>query len=78
MLLCCAEVTGPVLLNTGPILSVSKDVMVQDNEKGEITSSHLYLETIERVMERMNKIFVQDGKEQKPLDLNIIDLERKE
>lgn len=46
--------------------------------KGEITSSRLYLETMERVMERMNKIFVQDAKEHKPLDLNIIDLERKE
>jgi hypothetical protein len=42
------------------------------------TSSRLYLETMERVMERMNKIFVQDAKEHKPIDLNVIDLERKE
>jgi membrane protease subunit HflK len=46
--------------------------------KGEITSSRLYLETMERVMGRVNKILVQDGKDQKPLDLNIIDLEKKE
>lgn len=46
--------------------------------KGNITSSRLYLETMERIMQRMNKILVQDAKDQKPLDLNIIDLERKE
>ncbi|MGA1839714.1 MAG: FtsH protease activity modulator HflK [bacterium] len=45
--------------------------------KGKITSSRLYLETMERIMERVNKIFVQNAKEHKPIDLNIIDLEKK-
>ena len=44
-------------------------------QKGKITTTRLYLETMEQVMERMNKIFVG---EQKSLDLNIIDLEKKE
>ena len=44
-------------------------------QKGKITSTRLYLETMEQVMARMNKIFVE---EQKTLDLNIIDLEKKE
>ncbi|MGA1790285.1 MAG: FtsH protease activity modulator HflK [bacterium] len=47
-------------------------------KKGEITSARLYLETMERVMERINKIFVQDAKDQPSLDLNIIDLEKRE
>ena len=47
-------------------------------KKGEITSARLYLETMERVMQRINKIFVQDAKDQPPLDLNVIDLEKRE
>lgn len=45
--------------------------------KGEITSSRLYLETMERIMKRVNKIFVEETKENNPIDLNIIDLEKK-
>jgi membrane protease subunit HflK len=48
------------------------------NLKGKITSARLYIETMERVMEKINKVFVQDGNDQKPLDLNIIDLEKTE
>ncbi|MBN2373511.1 FtsH protease activity modulator HflK [bacterium] len=44
-------------------------------QKGSVTSMRLYLETMEKVMERIHKVFVQKTKDQKPLDLSIIDLE---
>lgn len=42
--------------------------------KGEITSARLYLETMEQVMKKIRKIFVEKTKNKEPIDLNIIDL----
>lgn len=44
-------------------------------QKGQVTSIRLYLETMERVMERIHKVFVQNTEGQQPIDLSIIDLE---
>ncbi|MGA1796224.1 MAG: FtsH protease activity modulator HflK [bacterium] len=45
------------------------------NKKGKVTATRLYLETMERVMARIQKVLVQDAKGGEPLDLNIIDIE---
>ncbi len=45
------------------------------SQKGEITSTRLYLETMEQVMGNIRKVFVQETQPQQPIDLSIIELE---